>query len=198
MRLILGAVERSTGNREARRGVLENVLAESGDTATLRQLCYYASRWGETELALSAAERWHALSLTRRSADLVEATVFLATRRLEGDDEGGAYEVLRDTLAELDRRRLVENSVELLVKMANAYLGRRRLAMAQSLYTEAATVSPHDARAHLGLARIYRRSGDDDAALRELEQVLASEPGNEAARAELDAIRSEASTRPRR
>ena len=63
--------------------------------------------------------------------------------------------------------------------------------MAESLLTEAATLSPHRAQIYLELARTHQVAGERDAAIRELERVLTIEPSNRAAASMLDAMISE-------
>ena len=191
MRLILDALSRRPHATALRRAMLERILSQTQDRATLQRLRHYAREWDETALALEAAERWYRLDRESPSADLVQAALGLAEIHLEQNRLDDAYRLLRETLTELENRGLSQEGVRLLVAMGDLYSTKGRLTMAQSLYAEALTLSPYDDRARLGLARVYRRSGNDEAAVRELESILELLPGHEAARAELDAIRSQ-------
>jgi Flp pilus assembly protein TadD len=60
--------------------------------------------------------------------------------------------------------------------------------MAQSLFTEAATLFPFHASAYLGLAHAHQRAGAPDEAIREARRALELDPGNQRARTLLDAL----------
>ena len=95
---------------------------------------------------------------------------------------------MRSSASSLAERELAEANAELLVGVGDLYLARGQIAMAQSLFTEAATLFPYHANAYLGLAHTYQRAGDPDNAIVELRRVLELEPGNNQARALLDAM----------
>lgn len=188
-RLVLHAADRAGGDRETRVGLLTTYLAEAQSGATLRAVVRYARKWEEAEIALSASERWHELALEGGAGpELTRATLALARELLDEAASDQAFRVMRDTLTAMEERGFAEDSAELLVGMGDLYLARAQLAMAQSLFTEAATRFPAHAPAYLGLAHVHRRAGDREAAIAELRRVLELNPQNNQARSLLDAM----------
>ena len=85
-------------------------------------------------------------------------------------------------------REFAQVSAELLVRTGDIYLARGRVAMAQSFFTEAATLFPFHAPAYLGLAHAHQRAGDHDDAIPALRRVLELDPENNQARTLLDSM----------
>jgi Tfp pilus assembly protein PilF len=189
-RLLLEATDRAPRDRETREALLREFLAEPESVTLDHSLEQYAGKWGFPELALDAAEHWRRAALDAGTArDIRLATVAVVTRRLEGGDVDGAYELLRETLRVMEERHLADTeTVELLAAAGDVYLTARRNALAQGLFTEAVTLSPYHVRSRLGLARVYREAGDVEGARAELGRVLDLEPANQQARTLLELL----------
>ncbi len=110
------------------------------------------------------------------------ATLRLASHYFRRSDSDRAYQLLRETLNAFERLELSEPSADLLTGGAELYLRHQQLAMAEALFTEAATLTPYRVSVYLGLARTHRAAGELDTARRELERVLELDPSNKAAR----------------
>ncbi len=187
--LIFPAADRAPRDRDTRRQLLTSYLSDAVGDATLRTVAFFGRKWDEPQIALDASERWHQLALESGvGPELTRATLSLARECLTNAQPDRAYRVVRTTLTAMEERGLAQDSVELLVGMGDIYLARGRVAMAQSLFTEAATLFPFHAPAYLGLARTHQRAGDRDNAIRELRRVLELEPENSQARTSLDVM----------
>lgn len=81
-----------------------------------------------------------------------------------------------------ERQALSETSADLLTEVAGLYSRHQRFAMAESLFMEAAMLTPYRTSVYLGLARNYRAAGELEAARRELARAIELDPSNEAAR----------------
>ena len=181
--LVLRVVDKTLRDSAKRKMLLERFLSEAKDVVALRSIESYADAWGEPEIALEAARQWHALALEQSpSRDVTRATLRLATHYFERGESDRAYELLRTTLMLFEKQELSEPSADLLMEVARLYSRHRRFAMAESLFMEAATLAPYRTSVYLGLARIYRATGELDAARRELDHVLELDPSHEAAR----------------
>lgn len=189
--LLLEALDRSPLDRETRRRVLSECLAQGSSPELFRSSEHYAGRWNEPELALAAAERWREAALDRGlGAELARATVTLARHELERNDQDRAYRLLRETLATMEERNLPGNdALELLCSLGEVYLNHRHAGTAQGLFSEAVARSRDYVPAYLGLARTYQASGDLESARRELEQALSLDPSNERALRQIEEIR---------
>ena len=180
--LVLQVVDNTVRDAAKRRALLERFLSEASDVAALRSIESYADAWGEPEIALEAARRWHALALERGpTRDVTFATLRLATHYLERGESDRTYELVRTTLMLLERQELSEPRADLLTEVAGLYSRHQRFAMAESLFMEAATLTPYRTSVYLGLARNYRAAGELHAARRELDRVLELDPSNESA-----------------
>ena len=180
--LVLRVVGDTVRDAAKRRVLLERFLSEATDIAVLRSIESYGDAWGEPEIALEAARRWHALALEQSSTrNVTFATLNLATHYLERGESDRAYELVRETLVLFERQELVEPSADLLTEVAGLYSRRQRFATAESLFMEAAVLTPYRPSIYLGLARNYRAAGELGAARRELAHVIELDPSNEAA-----------------
>ena len=187
--LILHAADRAPKDRDARRQLLTSYLSDAVGGATLRTLTHFGRKWDEPQIALAASERWHQLALESGvGLKLTRATLSLAWECLDNAQPDRAYRVVRSTLAAMEERGLGEDSAELLVRMGDMYLTRGQVAMAQSLFTEAAALFPFHAPAYLGLAHAHQRAGERDDAIRELRRVLELDPENNQARTLLEVM----------
>ena len=187
--LILQAADRASISRDTRRQLLKSYMSDAVEGATLRAVALFGRKWDEPQIALDASGRWHLLALESGvGPELTRATLSLAQECLTNAQPDRAYRVVRTTLTAMEERGLAQDRAELLVGMGDIYLARGRIAMAQSLFTEAATLFPFHAPAYLGLARTHQRAGDRDNAIRELRRVLELEPENSQARTSLDVM----------
>jgi Tfp pilus assembly protein PilF len=195
--LMLEALDRSPGDRETRKRLLSEFLAEGSSVELFRSLDYYADRWNEPEIALGAAERWRETALDQgMGSELARATSTLARRELDGNEEEEAYRLLRETLATMEERNLPsESALELLCSLGDVYLNRRQAGTAQGLFSEAVARSRDYVPAYLGLARTYQASGDLESAARELERALSLDPSNARALRQMEEIRKLSLTR---
>ena len=187
--LILQAADRAPRDRDIRRQLLTSYLSDAVGGATLRTVALFGRKWDEPQIALAASERWHQLALESGvGPELTRATLSLARECLDNAQPERAYRIVRSTLTAMEERGFAQDSAELLVRMGDIYLARGRVAMAQSLFTEAATLFPFHAPAYLGLAHAHQRAGDRDDAIRELRRVLELDPENNQARTLLDVM----------
>jgi tetratricopeptide (TPR) repeat protein len=189
--LLLEALDRAPRDPSARRTLLEELLSDSQEDMVVLRACFrYARRWGERDVALEAATRWHQAALEIPLGDGVTgASVALVTVRLERGETDLAYGTVRDTLAKMEARGLPEElTIELLTGAGEAYLNAGSSAMAQGLLSEAAALSPYDVRPLLGLARVHQTLNETQEAIDLLERVLELDPSNVRARRELDAL----------
>lgn len=191
-RATLSVLDRAPSDSTDRRSLLEKHLATTSDALTLRTLERYADRWGEDDLALTAAEKWRELAIERALGDeITDATLRVAQHHLERGELEETHRVIRSTLDSLDEHELFEDGVDLLVGMGSIYLGRKRVAMAESLFTEAAALSPYRAPAHIGLARAHQLAGERDRAMSAARRALEIEPANLEAQSILEALSEE-------
>jgi Tfp pilus assembly protein PilF len=188
--LILESLDRASEDREVRARFLTESLATASTIELRRRISQYSERWGEPELALEAASKWREAAVASgEGREIVGATVAIARHLLAGSDSERAYQLLRETLREMEARSLpAENSLELLCLLADEYRRRRQHAMAQGLYSEAVALSAHYAPAHVGLARNHRELGELESSRRELERVLEFDPSNADAARELEEL----------
>jgi tetratricopeptide (TPR) repeat protein len=187
--LILQAAERAPRDVVARRELLASYLSRNQETAVLETLVRLGRAWDQPEVALVASERWRAAALAENTgAQLTRSTLSLVREYLDNNQSDRAFEVLRNTVSTFVERNLSQDNAELLVGAGDLYLARTRTAMAQSLFTEAATLFPFDAKAYLGLARTHARDGNTENAIVELRRVLELEPNNNQARSMLNAF----------
>ena len=187
--LILQAADRAPRDRDTRRQLLTSYLSGTLAGATLRAVANFGRKWDELRIALAASERWHALALESGvGLELRHATLILAREYLENAQPDRAYHALRTALTTMEEGAFAEDSAELLVGTGDIYLARGQVAMAQSLYTEAATLFPFHAPAYLGLAHTHQRAGAPDDAIREARRALELDPENNQARTLLDVL----------
>ncbi len=187
--LILQAADRAPQDRAVRRQLLTSYLRDAVGGLTLRTVALFGRKWGEPQIALAASERWHQLALESGvGPELTRATLSLVRNCLDNAQPERAYRVVRSTLTAMAEREFAQDSAELLVRTGDIYLARGRVAMAQSLFTEAATLFPFHAPAYLGLAHTHQRAGDHDDAIRALRRVLELDPENNQARTLLDSM----------
>jgi Tfp pilus assembly protein PilF len=81
--------------------------------------------------------------------------------------------------------------------MGNEFLRRRRIVLAESIFTEATSYSPTYVAALLGLARTYSYSGQDEKAMEHYDKLLGVDPDNAAAQRELIPLLTRRSARSR-
>lgn len=187
--LTLEAADRAEPEPEIRRELLATYLSRAETTRTLRSLAFFGRKWEQEDIALRASGRWHRIALARGTgSELTSATLVLVRDCLDMSQSDRAYTVLRTSLSALAERNLAEDHAALLVGAGNTYLARGRIAMAEGLFTEAVTLFPYHANAHLGLAHSYQRANDTENALHELRRALALDPENSQARALLDEL----------
>lgn len=178
--LILEAVDRSPSSRRLRETLLRQFLTGAETMELQQRITVYARRWDLPEIATEGAEKWRGSALALGAGnEIVGATASLASLLLDGGENDRAFSLIRETLDALEEQSIpAETAVDLLANVGTTYLNRGRRAMAQALLTEAVTLSPYHVPSHLGLARIFRDSGDLEEARRELESVLRIEPAN--------------------
>lgn len=187
--LILHAADRAPRDADTRRQLLTSCLSDAVAGATLRTVAHFGRKWDEPQIALAASERWHELALESGiGIELRPATLNLAREYLENAQPESAYRVVRTALTAMEEGGFAEDSAELLVGTGDIYLARGQVAMAQSLYTEAAALFPFHAPAYLGLAHAHQRAGAPDDAILEARRVLELDPGNHRARTLLDVL----------
>ncbi len=187
--LILQAADRAPRDRATRRQLLTSYLSDAVGGATLRTVAIFGRKWDEPQIVLAASKRWHRLALESGvGLELIPATLNLAREYLENAQPDRAYRVVRTALTVMEEGGFAEDSAELLVGTGDIYLDRGQVAMAQSLFTEAAALFPFHAPAYLGLAYAHQRAGDRDEAIRELRRVIELDPENKRARTLLDVL----------
>ena len=140
--------------------LLREMLVTSQDLRFFRQATQWALQRGQARLGLEAALKWQ------------DAT---------------AYQSFRSALKQIEKASGVSSraSLELLCSMGNEYLNRGDIVLAESLFAEASTLSPSYAPATLGLAKISRRSGNNEQAIAQYQRVLRVDPNNAEAEREL-------------
>lgn len=187
--LILAAADQTPPDPHTRRELLTSYLSRTQNVVTLKSLAFYARKWDEPEIGLRASENWHRIALESGvGSEVTQATLSLAGDCLDGGQPDMAYSAVRTSLSSLDERGLDDDRAALIVGAGHTYLARGRLAMAESLFTEAVTLFPYHANARLGLAQTYQRAGNPEGALRELRRVLELDPENEQALALRNAV----------
>jgi Tfp pilus assembly protein PilF len=195
--MLLEALDRSPRDRDTRRKLLSDCLAEGSSPELFRSIDYYAERWNEPEIGLAAAEKWRQAALDRGlGGELARATVTLARHELERNDPDRAYRLLRETLANIEERNLpADSALDLLCSLGEIYLNHHLTGTAQGVFSEAVARSRDYVPAHLGLASTYRASGDLESARRELQQTLVLDPSNARALRQLDELERLSQTR---
>lgn len=177
------------GQHEEALVLLRSLLKEITDVRYCRQAASWALAWGDPALALEAVERWKAIAVPQDRQRGIEphvAGLLTARAYLALGETDAAYEVFRDTLNDVGPS--TSSGVELLVAMGYEYLSLGRVALAQSVFTEATGYSPTNVRALLGLARAYRRAGKNREAVEEYRKVLRLDPTNKTALREMDRL----------
>jgi tetratricopeptide (TPR) repeat protein len=160
--------------------LLESTVRSTADKRFLFEAARRAFEWNAPGLALEAAQRWLEEELRSKKAgpDLAQATLMVARAHLELGEPEPAYRVFRDVLKEMERDSDASRnaSLELLTSMGYLYLKAGQTVMAQSLFLKATNVAPHDTAALLGLARTYRRAGNEADAIRCYREILRLRP----------------------
>ena len=169
--------------------LLREVLARPQEITFLRQATGWALQRGEPGLALEAALKWKEAEETAHH-NTFQWALYVSRAHLALDDPDAAYQSFRQALKEIERSSGPSSTpgLELLCAMAYEYLGRGEPVLAESLFAEASTLAPNYAPASLGLARIYRRSGDDAAAMEQYQKVLRLDSDNPEAERELQQL----------
>ena len=132
--VLLAAAADTIENGHERRELIEMVLESSNELESFQYAASYpAARWGFPELALKAAEDWHAKAQTLGRGDaIVLSTSVLVGHHLDAHDTDRSHRLVRETLAVLEERELTEDAVRLLVTAGRIYLARERIGTAQS------------------------------------------------------------------
>ena len=133
----------------------------------------------------------------RLRARLFRVGPLRVTSPLGLDDLDTAYQSFRETLKRIESSSGTSSKIglELLCAMAYEYLGHGEAVLAESLFMEATTLAPNYAPASLGLARIFRRSGDEAAAIEQYQKVLRVDPSHPEAERELQQLLMSPSSR---
>jgi len=160
---------------------LRALLHESSDPGWLRQVAELALTWGDPELALDAVRAWKAGSTA--GFEPYEPGLFEATAELRLGRLDAGYDTFRAALDEIGPA--TSAGLKLLCGIAEEYIRLRQFVLAESLFMEAIGYSPSYPRALLGLARLHVRLGNEREAAAYYERVLAVDPSNERAKAEL-------------
>ena len=170
--------------------LLRNLLTKHQDVSFLRQATGWALQRGAPELALEAALEWQRVEEEDPKPDSFEWALYVSRAYLALDDPDAAYQSFRDTLKRIESSSGTSSQIglELLCAMAYEYLGHGETFLAESLFTEATTLSPTYTPAALGLARIFRRDGDEAAAIEQYQKVLREEPNHPEAERELQQL----------
>ena len=170
--------------------LLREMLTKPQDIAFLRQATGWALQRGEPELALQAATKWEAAEEEDTNPNTFEWALYVSRAHLALDNPDAAYRSFRDTLKRIESSSGTSSHVglELLCDMAYEYLGHGEAVLAESLFMEATTLAPNYAPASLGLARVFRRAGDEAAAIEQYQRVLRAEPNHAEAERELQQI----------
>jgi Tfp pilus assembly protein PilF len=170
--------------------LLGNMLTKPQDVAFLREATGWALQRGEPKLALQAALEWQRIDEEDPEPDSYQWAIYVARAHLALDDPDAAYHSFRNTLKRIEATSGTSSRIglELLCAMAYEYLSRGETFLAESLFTEATTLSPTYTPANLGLARIFHRSGDETAAIEQYQKVLRDEPNHPEAERELQQL----------
>jgi Tfp pilus assembly protein PilF len=170
--------------------LLRSLLTQPQDESFLRQATGWALQRGEPELALQAALAWQRIEEEDPKPDSYQWALYVARAHLALDDPDAAYQSFRDTLKRIESSSGTSSQIglELLCAMAYEYLSRGETFLAESLFTEATTLSPTYTPAILGLARILLRAGDEAAAIEQYQRVLREEPNHPEAERELQQL----------
>lgn len=200
--LLLFLAQRGEKERAALllREVLEGLdIEDARAMGLLRQAPAWALDWGDPELALRAARRWQEREEKTRGVTDSRAALFVARAELELGEPDAAYASFRENLKRIEEGLGASSraALELLCDMGYEYLRRGQVTLAQSLFSEAKTLGPSYTPASLGLARVYRRSGNNGAAVEEYRALLRRHPGNAEARRELERLLLEEELRRR-
>jgi tetratricopeptide (TPR) repeat protein len=141
-------------------------------------------------LALQAALEWQRVEEDDPQPDSFEWALYVSRAHMALDDPDAAYQSFRETLKRIESSSGTSSQIglELLCAMAYEYLGHGEVFLAESLFTEATTLSPTYTPATLGLARIFSRAGDEAAAIEQYQRVLRVEPNHPEAERELQQL----------
>lgn len=185
-RQLVSALARA-GHRTEALERLRNLLEENSEVGLLRDASQWALLWGDPELSLESARRWQEAASNQTLDELGRAALQVARVHLRRGETEAAYQAFRDALLEIQRRSSESSAaaMELLCGVAYEYLQGGHGVIAESLFGEAATLSPSYVPASLGLARTYRQSGDKAAAIEVYQKVLQLDPENTEAEKEL-------------
>ena len=178
---------RQDGHREQALETLRALVASTTQVEELIEAASWALDWEAPRLAIEAARR---VSSHAPSTALVRVTLLIARAHWALGEPDAAYESFKDALHIIESRVGVEGTarLDLLCAAGDQYLRRGELLLAESFYAEA--VLRHDAfvPAALGLARIYRRRNELQAAIEQYEKVLRLDVENDSARRELEEL----------
>ena len=177
--------------------LLREMLTKPQEVTFLRQATGWALRRGEPRLALEAALQWQRVEEQDSEPDSFEWALYVSRAHLALDDLDTAYQSFRETLKRIESSSGTSSKIglELLCAMAYEYLGHGEAVLAESLFMEATTLAPNYAPASLGLARIFRRSGDEAAAIEQYQKVLRVDPSHPEAERELQQLLMSPSSR---
>lgn len=168
--------------------VLGKMLPTLTDESFLQEAAAWALQQNHTRLALELAQRWEQVESAKTGPSVsYQAGLFLAkTYQAMGDDEA-ADRAFRETKERVEKTGGPSSlaALDVMCVMGYEYLGRGQAALAQSLFTEAALLSPAHVPALLGLARTYVRSGRIALAVEQYQRLLQLDPQNAEAEGEL-------------
>jgi Flp pilus assembly protein TadD len=124
---------------------------------------------------------------------LARATLQVARAHLALEEYDSARTVVREVLEEMEIQARVSRParLELMNGMGYEYLRLSQTVLARSMFLKARSLAPYHADAWLGLARTYRREGDDKSAREHYEKVLELDRNHLAARRELERLLSD-------
>jgi Tfp pilus assembly protein PilF len=181
-----------SGYRAEALAMLEQIVGAETDADLLRQASLWALQWREPRLALDAARRWREQELAVGNAglQLARASLLVARAYLALGDADSAHDVVRESLELMDQQPGASRParLELLNGMGYEYLRVGRSAAARSHFLKARAHAPYQAASSLGLARAYRRDGDNKTAIEHYRRVLELERRNTEAEKELQEL----------
>ncbi len=167
--------------------LLREILVTSQDLEFLRQATHWALQRGGARLGLEAALKWQKAERRNTGPNSFRWALPVSRAHFALGDPDAAYQTFRSAMKQIEQASGASSraSLELLCSMGNEYLNRGEIVLAESLFAEASALSPSYTPATLGLARISRRSGNDERAIAQYQKVLRVDPNNAEAEREL-------------